>query len=160
MSNYNYVGLMIGAIVTAISLLLTFAYVLPFFSIVLCFAAKTMFVFCANYKTIATVAIVFLSIAFLVVMALVLWNIRNMVKEGLPILATKMILIMLIFFVIVHPLGFYIYWASHHFKALAIFESRPCFAISSLAFIIIGFIIDIVKNNIVPEQTSLNNRND
>lgn len=56
---------------------------------------------------------------------------------------------MLLFYFIVHPLVFYLYWGiqlDFRSDGQLIMEAIRTFPISSLSFIFIGIMIDIVKN--------------
>ena len=57
------------------------------------------------------------------------------------------IIAMMLEYFIVHPLGFYIYWSTLNFKndGQIIFGAIENFPISSFSFVIIGVIMDLVK---------------
>jgi hypothetical protein len=68
---------------------------------------------------------------------------------------------MFLFYFLVHPLGFYIYWGlelDFRSDGQLIFGAIKSFPASSCAFLFIGLIIDWVKNTAVNRSLSNNGR--
>ncbi|MBB4037571.1 hypothetical protein GGR21_003491 [Dysgonomonas hofstadii] len=156
----NYLGTKIGACFTAGSLLLTLTLVVPVFSILpgsLLEAVAQGLVNNDPYSNVGKLTILFLIIMFATTLIIVLVRVR---KTGIRIgrvwgkkiiymSKIKIVLIMLLFYFIVHPLVFYLYWGiqlDFRSDGQLIMEAIRTFPISSLSFIFIGIMIDIVKN--------------
>ncbi len=158
----NYLGTKIGACFTAGSLLLTLTLVVPVFSILpgsLLEAVAQGLVNNDPYSNVGKLTILFLIIMFATTLIIVLVRVRKTgirigrVWGGKKIIymsKIKIVLIMLLFYFIVHPLVFYLYWGGIQLDFRSdgqlIMEAIRTFPISSLSFIFIGIMIDIVKN--------------
>lgn len=145
-------GLTIGAIFTVGSLFLTVTYVVPIISVLPGVIFETIskkLVSNEPYSNVGKLTILLLTIIFLLTLFLCLIWIRNTVAKEGQISKRRIIAVMLLMFFIVHSLGFYIYWGiALHFRSdgQLIFASIVSFPISSFMFIIIGQLVDTVKN--------------
>jgi len=149
--NNSYIGLKIGAIFTLISLLLTITFVVPAFSMLPGAVIESIAkIFVKNNPSnLAKLTLVILaSIFVLLIIATVIYTKKQgNKKNGLS--KMEIISIMLIFWLIVHPLVFLVYLGvdcDNCSDGQVIMESIRTFPISSLIFIMIGAIIDIVEN--------------
>ncbi len=157
---YNYKATKIGAIFTAVCLLLTLTFVVPVFSIIPgAFIESMVKLFVDNnpYSNVGMLSTILLGIIFIATLVVVLIKIKRASNRIDPTSAEKevsistkgIILIMLLFYLIVHPLGFYLYWWSaldFRSDGQLIMEAIRTYPISSLSFIVIGYLIDIVKD--------------
>ena len=145
-------GLTIGSIFTGASLLLTATYNVPIISVlpgILFENISENLVNNSPYSNVGRTTIVLLSTLFLLAMSFsLLWVKHETAKKG-EISAGQVIAIMFILYFIIHPLGFYIYWAvALNFKSdgqLMLGATRS-YPFSGLTFIFIGLAIDLVKN--------------
>ncbi len=145
-------GLVIGAIFTGCSLLLTATFFVPIISVLPGVIFETIAKNMVNnepYSNVGKLTILLLSIIFLVTLVLCLtWIRQTIIKEG-QISRGHIIVIMSIMYFIVHSLGFYIYWGlalDYRSDGQLIFAAIVSFPISSFAFIFIGLLVDKIKN--------------
>jgi len=148
----NNSGLMIGAIFTGASLCLTMTYIVPLISVSPGFIFESIaagLVSNEPYSNVGRLTIKLLSVVFLLTLILCMLSIINKTEKSGQISQRRIIGIMAILYFIVHSLGFYLYWGiALHFESdgQLIFSSLISFPISSFAFILIGLLIDFVKN--------------
>jgi hypothetical protein len=147
----NYIGLSIGIIFTICSLLLTITYVVPIISVlpgVLVEVVSARLISNEPYSNVSKLTILVLSFLLILVLAYSLRNIWKTAKIG-SVSKGRIVAIMSICYFPVHSLGFYCYWAINlNFRGdgQLVFGAVNSFPISSFAFILIGLIIDVVKN--------------
>ncbi len=145
-------GLIIGAIFTGISLCLTITYIVPIISVFPGFIFETIaasFVSNEPYSNVGKLTIKLLSVIFLLTLILCMLSVINKTEKFGQISQRRIIGIMAILYFIVHCLGYYLYWGiALHFESdgQLIFASLISFPISSFAFVLIGLLIDFVKN--------------
>jgi hypothetical protein len=148
----DYNGLLIGTIFSFGSLLLSLTFFVPIISVfpgVILESLASALVDNNPYSNVGKTTIVLTTILFLVVLFLALFNIRRITLKGVKVSKTRITLIMVLMYLIIHPLGFYIYWGqvlNYRSDGQLIFSAVESFPKSSWAFIVIGLIIDGVKN--------------
>lgn len=148
----NLDGLFVGTCFTAGSLLLTLTYIVPIFSVlpgVLFEKVAAALVPNEPYSNVGKLTIVLLAVTFLLVLGLFLRNIRKQVMNKRPVSKAWISVIMGYCWFLVHPLGFYLYWGiglGFRGDGQLMFGAFESCMISSFAFIIIGLLIDRVKN--------------
>lgn len=142
----RYNGIAIGAIFMLASLLFTFTLVVPMLSVIPgAFLESIMASIVDNepYSNVGKATILVLSSMLIISMIFVLVISRQMVFRNSHIIA-----IMSFEYFILHPLGFYIYWATFlDFRndGQLIFGAVSSFPISSLSFVVLGLLIDLIK---------------
>lgn len=142
----RYNGIAIGAIFMLASLLFTFTLVVPMLSVIPgAFLESIMASIVDNepYSNVGKATILVLSSMLIISMIFVLVISRQMVFRNSHIIA-----IMSFEYFILHPLGFYIYWASFlDFRndGQLIFGAVSSFPMSSLSFVVLGLLIDLIK---------------
>ena len=145
-------GLIIGAIFTIASLLLTATFVVPIISVLPGMLFETIAQNCINndpYSNVGKLTILLLTITFILILILCLLSIRSKTKKGEDVSNKRIIAIFLLTYFIVHSLGFYIFWGvSSGFRSdgQLIFGAVISHPISSFAFVFIGLLIDFAKN--------------
>lgn len=148
MKNKKHPGLFIGTIFSLLSILLTFTLVVPMFSVLPGFFIQDflskVFPYLV-YENNGMLVLIALLVIFSLAMHLALRR-KNLWKDKVPKNRRIEIgIIMLVFYFIVHPLGFYLFWGfCLNFKSDAqiIFDSVFSFPISSLSFLLIGYCLD------------------
>jgi len=150
MSQRDFDALTIGVLFTVVSFLLTLTFVIPvasvFPGVVIEFLIENLV---GNNRIAGITTIILLATIFMIVFALVLIRAWRATRRSEKISKRRVALIMVGMYFIVHPLGFYIYWAlalDFRGDGQLIFLAVDSFPISSCAFIPIGLAIDIVKN--------------
>lgn len=145
--NNSLLGVKIGIIFTFLSLLLTITIIIPAFSIfpgvIIELIAKGL-VDNKPYSNVGQMTILLLASIFFISIIATIFYVRK--NSGLT--KIRVVIIMLIFWLIVHPLVFYIYWGikwEYRSDGQLILGAVETFPISSISFIIIGGIIDIVE---------------
>ncbi|MGZ4048847.1 MAG: hypothetical protein ACXVPU_08350 [Bacteroidia bacterium] len=160
MINYkNYKGLIIGSIFTASSLLLTFTFIVPIITVSL---AGVFFETIAKnlvdndpYSNVGKMTIWLLAGVLLVVSVISVLIIREIKQKNGFVSNGKIVLTMFLFYFLVHPLGFYIYWGIElNFRSdgQLMFATMDSFPGSSMSFIFFGLIIDLVKNTATKKE--------
>jgi len=145
-------GLIIGAIFTGVSLLLTVTFIVPIISVspgIIFEAIAKKLINNEPYSNVGKLTILLLGLIFLLTLILCLMWIRKTVTKGEQISKGRIIGVMLLIYFIVHPLLFYIYWGvALNFRSdgQLIFRAIKSFPISSFVFVLIGLSIDKVKN--------------
>lgn len=142
-----------GIIFSTVSFLLTLTFVVPIISVfpgVLAEVVIKALVDNDPYSNVGKGTIVLLALVLTITFGIVLFRIRQIaIREG-GISKTKIALYMASLYVIVHALGFYIYWGvalGFRGDGQLIFAAIDSFPYSSWAFIPIGLVIDWVKNS-------------
>jgi hypothetical protein len=144
----NHLGLKIGIIFSLISFALTFTFLIPIFSVIpgsLIELISSYFVDKNSYSNVGKLTILILSGILILYLTIVLALIKNIAKKKSELKKSEIILMMFIFYFIVHPLGFYIYWAmflNFANDGQLIFGAVTSFPYSSITFIILGIIMD------------------
>ncbi len=143
----RYKATIIGSIFSATSFILTFTYIIPILSVsvlgALIESMMSLFINDDPYSNIGKATIAFLVVFLaLIITRMLLESRKNKLSNSI------IILFMIVTYLIIHPLGFYIYWAiSMNFKSdgQLIFGAVSSFPFSSLSFIALGLLIDLVK---------------
>lgn len=142
----------LGLRFTIVSALLTLTFIVPILTVL---PSAFLEGFIASiidsepYSNVGKTTLFVLSLLFLSSLVLIIFIVRKITRKSQLSYGT-LILIMLVEFPIVHSLGLYIYWGLRlGFKCdgqlmFAVFASFP---VSSLSFVLIGWLIDFVKIN-------------
>lgn len=147
MNDYN--GLKVGCIFTVVSMLLTITIIIPGFSMILGFVAEqivSMFVDNEPYSNVGRTTIIVMSVIFAIMLIATIYYVRKLTINDREVTKVKIALIMAMFYLIVHPLFFYIYWATkmdYGSDGQIAFSVISTFPISSVWFFILGLIIDL-----------------
>ncbi|GAE65413.1 hypothetical protein H3Z85_04465 [Chryseobacterium indologenes] len=143
-------GLKIGATFSLLSFLLTFTYLVPVFTVIpgsIIELIAENFVNKNPYSNVGKVTILIFVLILIIFLLLVLTGIKNMANKGIHLTWVEVVIEMLIFYFIIHPLGFYIYWGlflDFRSDGQLIFSAITSFPYSSIGFIIFGILIDQV----------------
>lgn len=150
-SKHN-IGLNVGAIFTVISLLLTFTFFVPIISIIpgLVFESIAKKIISnIPYSNVGKLTIVLLFlITFLALIFSLLW-VKKTVEKNKEISKGSIVVIFFFLYFLVHSLAFYIYWGAFlDFRGdgQLIFSAIISHPFSSFSFVLIGILIDFVKN--------------
>lgn len=141
-------GLIIGAFFTVGSLILTITFIVPILTIVpgaIVEYILASFIDNEPYSNVGKATLFFWSLIFVIS----LFVISRIVKRRI-ISNSYVITIMVFEYFIIHTLGFYIYWASIlNFRSdgQLIFTAVASFPYSSIVFLLVGLVIDIIKKN-------------
>lgn len=141
-------GLIVGAIFTVCSFLLTFTFVVPVISVlpgVFLEATAKKIISNNPYSNVGKLTTLLLTIVFLVEIVLILLYTHKKASEKQTVSKGKIMLFMFAFYFIVHPLGFYVYWGlflNFRGDGQVIFAAVVSFPISSLLFVLFGLLID------------------
>ena len=139
--NTRNLGFKIGLIYCILSFLLTFTFLIPIFSVMpgsLVELFASYFVKNDPYDNVGKATITIFLIILVVFLFLVLYGIRNIASKGVYLKSPEIILFMSIFYFIIHPLGFYLYWAfflNFRGDGQLIFGAVTSFPDSSISFI-------------------------
>ena len=130
---------------------MTFAFLVPIFSVIAgSFLIELITLVFINENVdnnIGKIVLIILSTIMIIFLLLVLKGIKKIASKQLLLNKTEIILIMIFFYFIIHPLGFYIYWAlflNFVGDGQIIFEAATSFPYSSISFILLGILIDLV----------------
>lgn len=145
-------GKVIGGLFTLGSLLLTLTFMVPMMSMALGLLIEGFMLDVLGDRprsTVGTATLVTLLIILILSLGVILWLAK---KKKLQ--TGHLVLVMIVEFFIVHPLGFYIQMANSGFRidgqtVLGILFSFP---VSSFGFVIIGMLIDSVKEKSLPDS--------
>jgi hypothetical protein len=149
--NKNASGSIIGIIFTVGSLLLTLTFIVPIISVlpgILFEKISVSIISSENYSNVGRLTILLLTLSLIITLGLFLINIWKKAKAGIKISKSRVILVMAVCYLLVHPLGFYIYWGvvlDYRSDGQLIFGAVSSFPFSSFAFLIIGILIDVTK---------------
>jgi len=142
-------GLKIGAVFSIISFLLTFTFIIPILSVLpgcLVELIASKLVNNTPYSNVGKLTILIFVVILLTFIVAIIFATKILAEKKLKLRKFEVILAMFIFYFIIHPLGFYIYWGIFlHFvrDGQLIFSAVTSFPYSSLAFILLGFLIDL-----------------
>jgi hypothetical protein len=145
-------GLIIGALFTVGSLLLTATFVAPIISVLPGMVFETIAKNYINndpYSNVGKLTILMLTITFLLTLILCLISIKSKTSKGEEISNRRIIATLSIMYFLVHSLGFYIYWGAvldFRSDGQLIFSAIISYPVSSFMFVFIGLLIDWVKN--------------
>lgn len=148
----RYKATKFGLRFTIASALLTFTFVVPIFTIMpAAFLEHFIASFVDNepYSNVGKGTLLALSMLFVCSLAVILFIVRHITKTS-ELTFSALMLIMLLEFPIVHSLGLYIYWGTwldFRSDGQLIFAVFASFPVSSLSFVLIGWLIDLVKTN-------------
>jgi len=144
--NQKYNATIIGGIFTTVSLLLTFTFIVPIFSVIPGAFIELLMSSIIDrdpYSNVGKVTIFTLLILLVISLITILIKARKIKFNNGHIIG-----VMFFEYFIIHNLGFYIYWATAlNFKSdgQLIFGAVTSFPYSSFGFLVIGLIIDLVK---------------
>jgi len=145
-------GLIIGSIFTAGSVLLTATFFVPVISVI---PGSIIESIASNltsndpYSNVGKLTTKILSVVFILTLVLCLISLSNKIEKSGQVFQRQIIWIMFIMYFLVHSLGFYIYWGlilNFESDGQLIFASIISYPFSSFTFILIGLLIDFVKN--------------
>lgn len=145
-------GLIVGTIFTVCSFLLTFTFVVPIISVLPGVFFETIskaIVSNDPYSNVGKLTILLLTVLLLLAIILTIVYTRKRTPANETLSKGRLTLIMFAFYFIVHPLGFYIYWGLNlNFRSdgQLIFAAVDSFPISSFAFVLLGLLIDWIRN--------------
>jgi hypothetical protein len=148
----KYKGLKVGAIFTTCSLLLTPTFIVPFLSILPGVAFEILsaaIVSNAPYSNVGKMTIVLLSLILIVLLFFVFRRIKKQALIGYQMSGVGLAGVMTLLYLIIHPLVFYIYWGvalDFRSDGQLMFASVDSFPLSSFSFVLIGGVIDWIKN--------------
>ena len=148
----NYSGLTIGSVFTVLSLLSTLTFIVPIISVLSGVMFETISKALINndpYSNVGKLTILLLTLTLILTIIISLISIKSIVAKTGQFSRGGIIVIMIITYLIVHPLGFYIYWGlglDFRSDGQLIFGAKTSFPVSSFTFLFIGLLIDIVKN--------------
>ena len=152
MKNNTFLGTIIGIVFFTFSLFMTITYVIPIISIlpaVYLEGLSSILVKNEPYSNVGKMTIIILTLIFTVYLIFSIFYIRKIKIKNNVVTKNTLILLMLIMYLIIHPLVMYIYWAikyDYRDDGQLIFMAVETFPISSLFFILFGIILDITKN--------------
>jgi hypothetical protein len=147
-------GIIIGAIFSLCSFLLTFTFIIPVFSVVpgaFFELLSSSIVSNDPYSNVGKLTILFLAVALVVIIKLSLFRVEKWTLEHQFLTKKKVISLMMVFYFVVHPLGFYIYWAlclNFRSDGQLIFAAVYSFPVSSLSFVVFGFLLDLKRDSV------------
>lgn len=154
-SKYN--GTILGALFSALNLLLSLSFIVPILSVLPgAFLEKLVATFVSNepYSNIGKTCLFLLLLILVGSVAIFGRHVRKISRKGT--IRPSIILVFFFFeFLIVHPLGFYIYWSNMDFRGdgQLIFSVMNTFPYSSCSFLFLGIIIDVCKQKNMPVPT-------
>lgn len=148
----NNIGLCIGILFSIISFALTFTFAIPMWSIfggVLIEQILSSLFPSMVFATIGTITSVLLGLLLISLLYAVYRAIKVKSSSGERLLPSYVIKMMLIAYLLVHPLGFYLFLGialDFHLDAQYLFGAVYSFPFSSLFFIVFGFLMDRTAN--------------
>ena len=148
MKNNKHLGFVIGGIFSLISILLTFTFAVPMLSVLPGFFLQDLISDLfpnLTYEESGKVTTAVLLIVFCLAIFFAFRRVNTWKDKTAKNRKIELVIIMLIVYLLVHPLGFYTYWALYlNFKSDAqiIFDSLVSFPFSSLSFVLIGPLVD------------------
>lgn len=158
-NNSKFTGFKVGIIFTVCSFILTFTFIIPIFSVlpgVIFETISSNLVSNEPYSNVGKLTILLLSIITFGYIIFSIFYIKKLIAVNQIITEEKIATVMFIFYLFVHPFGFYIYWGyvmDFRGDGQLIFAAISSFPFSSLSFVFFGLLIDWTKN------TSLNRFN-
>lgn len=147
MKNDKNLGLKIGAIFSIISLLLTITVAVPMFSVFpsefLNMGISGIFPSLSHENT-GIITILILSAIFASSLIFTLRKVKKSAEEKRSFNASGVVVVMLVFYLIVHNLGYYILLGISNFPidALNTIMGVVSFPFSSLSFVLLGLLMD------------------
>ncbi len=147
MKDDKNLGLKIGAIFSIVSFLFTFTIAIPMFSVFpsafLEQAISSVFPSLTNVDT-GIITILVLAVLFLSALVFILKRVEKSVNENRKLKTSEIIVVMLIFYIIIHNLGYYTLLGISGFPidALNTLLAIASFPFSSVLFVLIGFMMD------------------
>lgn len=149
--NPNRKGLVIGALFTAISLMLVATVIAPALAVLPGYPVEKMvagMVSGASDHQLQLLTILVLAVIFLLILIPALILIRSSTPPNEAIVSGKIILLMVLLYMIVHPLVFYIFSYAKSWNrkdAQYLMAALVTVPFSSFAFVIVGAVIDALK---------------
>jgi hypothetical protein len=148
----KYRGLMVGALFSLVSMLSALTIVVPVISVLIVGSTfesiASIFITGVPYSEIGIAVIELLALVCVLILGGSLYWVYMRVRSGAAITNAQIILIFLFEFAFVHTLWFYIHWrnaSDFHMDGQIALEPIATFPFSSIAFVIIGALIDLVK---------------
>lgn len=147
MKNNKNSGLRIGIIFSIVSFLLTFTMFVPMFSVFpaeLFGQAVSSAFGSLTHRLSGFITTLILAAIFALVLVLILKRVKKKARRNKKLKTQEIIVSMLIFYVVVHNLGYYIFLALNNFPidALNTLLGIISFPFTSLLFIPFGFLMD------------------
>lgn len=151
MKTEKKLGLKIGAIFSIVSFLFTFTIAIPMFSVFPGEFVIQAFYDILNvpngdmtYGTAGFAALFVFALLFIVALFFTLKIVRNLAKDKQNLKTSEIIVMMLVFYLIIHNLGYLILRAIDGFPidALNVMGGIISFPFSSVLFVLIGLLID------------------
>ncbi|MEV4887047.1 hypothetical protein SAMN05660461_5787 [Chitinophaga ginsengisegetis] len=149
--NPNRKGLVIGALFTAISLMLVATVIAPALAVLPGYPVEKMMALMvsgASDHHLQLLTILVLAVIFLLILIPALILIRSSTPPNESIVSGKIILLMVLLYMVVHPLVFYIFSYAKDWNrkdAQYLMAALVTVPFSSFAFVIVGAVIDAVK---------------
>jgi len=142
----QYHATILGGLFTVGSFLLTFTFMIPVFSIMPGTLIESMMASILGTEPYSSVGIATIIVLLIL---LVIWVLFCMAQSKKRVLQNGQIIgFMAILYFIIHPLGFYLYWAialDFRNDGQLVFAAVDSFPVSSMGFLIFGVLIDGVK---------------
>ena len=147
MNNLNKSALKVGAWFSLISFLSTMTFIVPYAYMMPCVFIENIIKFFnpnVNNKLLGLILITICIIALIILLKRYLGIIKKRLSNKIPIDNETLVINNLLISIIIHPLGFYLYWGfSSQFSmdgqlSFVIFTT---YQVSSLFFVIFGFVI-------------------
>lgn len=147
MKNNKNLGLKIGGIFSIVSFLFSLTMVIPMFTVYpSVFLEQRIYSVYPNLTNLNSgfIKILFFVILFLLALFFTLKRIEKSVNENRKLKTPEIIVLMLIFYLIVHNLGYYIFLGINSFPsdALNMLSAIITFPFSSISFVLIGLMMD------------------
>jgi len=142
-------GLILGSMLTVCFLALTATFIVPIIFVLPGVIVESIASHVVNndrYSNVGKRTIAILSVMLAGTLIVVLLHIRGRREKGMPVSQGRTILLLLLLSFIIHPLGFYIYWGlvlQFRSDGQLIFAAIYSFPFSSLAFPVIGLLMDV-----------------
>lgn len=147
MKNGKNLGLKVGAIFSVVSFLFTFTIAIPMISVFpseLLGQGISLIFSSSSFKTIGITTLSFLAVLLIALLMFTFKKVKKSAEENRKLKISEIVIIMVIFYLVVHNLGYYIVLAANNFPidALNTIMSVISFPFSSLSFVLLGFLMD------------------
>lgn len=153
-------GITIGALFTIVSLVLTATFIVPIISVVPGVVFETIAAKLVDnnpYSNVGFLTILLISIVFVVTLLVCLFWIRRSTLKSGQVERAHVVFVFIVMYFLVHSLGFYIYWGlalDFRSDGQLIFSAVISHPFSSFAFLLIGILIDLVRNSAIKTHAS------
>jgi len=152
----NRRGLYIAGIFTCIALLLTATFVVPMIAVmpgILFEEIASKFIVGDPYSNVGKMTIALLSLSLAAFLILMTYWMKCTISISGDLSSRQIVIALLLFFFIVHPLGYYIYWGvglNFRSDGQLIFAAVGTYPFTCLAFVPIGLLIDLLRKKYKP----------